>query len=175
MSIRDQINSLVQDGRLFELYPVLKSEKVSRCMFVSKQIWDEISPQSDEKFDERFAKLRADLDRFVDGSEVTVAHNPYKRSKKAYIARTNPIEDEVWDIRSVDPRPGIRVLGFFAEKDVFIALEWEFRTNLDGPGGKLWSKFLRANGAHWRRLFGVYRPHSGGQTSDYISENHVDV
>ncbi len=177
MSIRDEIKLLIADGRLHELTPIIESDSVSRHMFVSGEMYEKLQPEIDGKvaFDPRFARLRADLEKFITGGEITVAHQPYKKPKKTYLARTDPVSDCIWDIRSIDPSPGIRVLGMFAEKDTFIALEWDFRERLDGPRSKEWRNFIVRCGAHWRRLFGTHRPHDGGKTSDILSKNYLDV
>jgi hypothetical protein len=175
MSIRDEIKERMRDGRLYCLEPTIESAQVSRCMFVSRSIHEKIQPTDDDDHDQRFSALRSDLDKFVTGGQITVAHHPYKKSKKAYIARTDPTSGGIWDIRSIDPRPGLRVLGCFAEVDVFVALEWEFRINLGGPDDKRWRDFIVRCKANWNRTFGPYRPLIGGQTSDFISNNYFDV
>ena len=70
-------------------------------------------------------------DDFTEGGFITVAENPFDKDARAIMARTHPITEEVWDFRCLDPRPGIRAFGNFAETDVFIALAWNFRENLD--------------------------------------------
>jgi hypothetical protein len=177
MSIQDEIRSVVEQGKLVQLLPIIRSDKVKRHMFVSHDIYEKLQPEIDgeSKFDPRFAHLRADLEKFILGGEITVAHDPFKKPKRTFLARVKPVEDEIWDIRSIDPNPAIRVLGSFSEQDVFIALDLEFRSELGGPNDKAWRDFIVRVGAHWRRLFGTYRPLSGDKTSDYISENYLDV
>jgi hypothetical protein len=177
MSIRDEINSRVSEGRLFQLRPLIESDEVKRSMFVSEKLFSKLHPEADgpNSFDARNALLRADLERFINGSEITVARNPFKKSKKCYLAPVDPTRLGIWDIRSVDPRPGLRVLGCFSEKDVFVALEMETRESLGGPNDKAWRDFIERCSAHWRRLFGTYLPFFGGETSDYFSENFLDV
>ena len=67
-----------------------------------------------------------------------------------------PREDAFWDIRSRDPRPGLRVIGHFAETDVFVALVWRPRSvvfegrlplgEVEGPNGKPPSRNVESNG-----------------------------
>ena len=177
MSIQDEISVLVRQGRLIQLLPIIKSDRVKRFMFVSSALYERLQPEIDigNEFDPRFAHLRADLEKFILGGEINVAHDPFKKPTKTFLARTKPVEDEIWDIRSIDPNPAIRVLGCFSEQDVFVALEWEFRSELGGPHDKAWRDFIVRCGAHWRRLFGSYLPLCGEKTSDYISENYFDV
>ncbi len=62
---------------------------------------------------------------FIAGKVISVGWDPMKKGVSAFMARLAPVEDEVWDIRSRDPSPGIRVLGSFSERDVFVALLWQ--------------------------------------------------
>ena len=52
---------------------------------------------------------------------MTVCWDPFK-ARDAKIGRLYPIADEVWDLRSQAPPPGLRVFCRFAEKDVLVAL-----------------------------------------------------
>lgn len=69
------------------------------------------------------------------------------------MARTYPPADEVWDIRSRDPKPAMRVLGCFAETDVFVALVHGYRKNLGGPRSRQWRDLIESCKAEWRKLF----------------------
>ncbi|RWP52915.1 hypothetical protein [Mesorhizobium sp.] len=172
MSIRDEIANRVDEGRLFVLTPSLNGMRTVRHMFVSPELMAVVDPGSwghDAKTD-RFARLRADLDYFVENGRIAISEDPYKKPKSTYLARTDPIRDEVWDIRSRDPKPGIRVLGSFSEQNTFIALAWAYREQLNGPGSKEWRDFIQTAKARWRGLFGTYQPHTGSQVSDYVSE-----
>lgn len=178
MSIRDLIRDHVKEGRLHTLSPALPSIPVVRHMFVTNDVLDALDTSiwaDDPKARMRGAQLRADLDRFTMGDPITVAENPYSKPASTYIARTDPVRDQVWDIRSRDPKPSIRVLGCFAQTDCFVALAWDLRTNLGGPDSKEWRDFIVRCKATWRNLFHTYQPHSGGQISDYISHNTVAV
>ena len=123
----------------------------------------------------RFGQLRGDLDAFVEGRRISVAMNPYDKDKKAYIARVDPVSLDIWDIRSIDPSPSIRVLGAFVEQDLFAALIWSYRTDLDGPGGPLWKAFIQRAQHEWKKLFLAYVPHTGSEISDYVSKNFFAV
>ncbi len=117
----------------------------------------------------RAGRLRADLEMFVEGRLISVAEDPYKKPKSAYMARIDPPEDEVWDIRSRDPRPGIRVLGLFSEKDTFVALTYELREALGGPGSKEWRDARERCKTRWRGLFNPYLPLSRSDANEYVS------
>ena len=75
----------------------------------------------------RAGRLRADLERFIKGQQIGLCLIPYQAAT-AYMGRLDRPKDEVWDIRSVDPSPGLRVFGRFAEVGLFIALLWAPRS-----------------------------------------------
>ncbi len=98
---------------------------------------------------------------------MTVAEDPYKKPRVTNMARADPIESEVFDIRCIDPKPGIRVLGCFADFDLFVALTWNVRENL--PDDKSWRDEIERCKAAWRRLFHPYLPFCGADLNAYLS------
>jgi hypothetical protein len=176
MSIRDEIRARIEEGQLFHLQPYLPGSLNERTMLVSESIHRAVTPPWDGISDEhRLSQLRADLDTFTEGKILSVSNAPYVKAKSTYLARTDPISDEVWDIRSRDPKPGLRVLGCFAAQDVFVALEYDCRDSLGGPGSKEWRDFIERAKAKWRHLFLTYQPHSGGSIDEYISTHTHNV
>lgn len=177
MSIHDEINSRCAEGRLFLLEPALPGARTDRTILMSAEVQDYVlGPWSDKEQEYRANRLRADLDAFIEGEMISAnMEDPYKKPKSTYIARVDPISHDVWDIRSRDPNPGIRVLGCFSETDVFVALVWDFRENLGGPGAKEWRDFIERCRAEWRKLFPTYPPPQGEDIHDYISENVILV
>ena len=176
MSIYDELDRLVKDGSLFRLVPALPGTPVVRTMFASKEVNDLITgPWRDRKWEERCGSLRADLDRFITGGLITAAVDPFKGGKQANIKQLDPYPDEVWEIRSRVPRPGIRVLGRFADTDVFVALTWWHREPLRGPGSKEWRAAIVECRVKWRNLFLAYDPKSGADIHDYISGDVVSI
>ena len=107
---------------------------------------------------------------FIEGKLISVAKRPFK-TKKAYMAQLHPKRDEVWEIRSRDPKPGSRVFGRFAETDVFVALTWSPREILGGPGSREWKAVIRQCKTEWRQLFPAHQPISGDDLHAYISAN----
>lgn len=177
MSIKDLINDHTrgQERQLSWHKPAIQ-DRTKRHMLISVNLQNALSgPWNSAANERRFGQLRGDLDAFVEGRLISVANHPYDKDKTAYIARVDPTSAEVWDIRSIDPSPSIRVLGCFVETDLFVALVWAYRNCLDGPGGPLWKAFIQRAQHEWRRLFLTYIPHSGSAISDYISENFFAV
>jgi hypothetical protein len=125
----------------------------------------------------RCGYLRADLESFVANDVMTVCWDPFK-AKDAKMGRIDPIADEVWDLRSQAPPPGLRVLCRFAEKDVLVALtchprsvpvSWLNKLPLLGSNSREWRDAIVACRREWRVLFPAHQPLSGVDVSDYIS------
>ena len=114
----------------------------------------------------RHARLDALLTGFVEGDFLTVADDPLDKDANAILARVDPREDEVWDFRCLDPQPGMRAFGSFAEKDTFIALTWDYRENIDD-----WPDKVAECKAEWRKLFCDLSPFRGAHLDAYLSYN----
>lgn len=176
MSIRDEINHRVSEGRLHLLPPAIRGAPTGRFMYVGNELHAALTgPWDDPSAALRFGRLRADLDAFTEGRLVSIAEDPYAKRKSAYMARTDPISNDIWSIRSRDPRPAIRVLGAFAETDVFVALVYDFRRNLGGPGSREWRDLVNRCKTEWQRLFHPYPPHHGENLREYVSRNFFSV
>src|SRR5260370_22021007 len=102
-------------------------EQLKRHLLLSVEVRSAIDgPWDNAEEERRLAYLRGDLDAFVTGRRISIALDPYDKDKKAYLAKVDPAGADIWDLRSIDPSPGVRVLGCFAEKDLFVALVWSF-------------------------------------------------
>lgn len=177
MSIHDSIRDSVACGRLFPVLPTLPSSPMVRFLYASAEINRLIvGPWTDEIEEYRCGKLWADFDKFVEGRIISLAlNNPYKKPRPTYLSRLDPGQDEVWEIRSRDPKPGIRVFGRFAEQDLLIVLNWGYRNDLGGPGSSEFKRQIRKCKAEWRNLFPSYDPKSGKTVDEYISDNAIPV
>ena len=120
MSIDGRISQLIHDGELFAIEPLFDGDSVARHMLVSKEIW-ELIEDPPQKWSVRCARIRADLESFVQGQEIKVCRVPYK-ADKAFLGCLHPTNAGIWDVRLVDPNPAIRLLGCFAAVDLFVAL-----------------------------------------------------
>jgi hypothetical protein len=185
MSIRDEINARTRETppRLFRLERSLKSDPESRVMFVSEEVWTLLEgPWVDSSTRYRAGRLRADLEEFIKGAEIMASLTPFE-AKTAYMGILAPIEDGAWDIRSRDPSPALRVVGFFAETDLFVALRWAPRSTRFGGIGKPplgprnsreWRDMVVQCKTDWTNLFHTYRPVVGDDINAYISSSvHV--
>lgn len=170
MSIRDEISYEVQEGRLFYMPPLIPSALRPRELFVSTGIeqaaWP---PWPSDKAGLRLAGMRASFDAYSSGSTITVAMDPFKKKKESFFAPIDPVSDCCWDMRCLAPNPGIRVFGHFADTDLFVALVWDHRENLENE--RDWRDAVQRSKALWRTLFKTYPPHQGATINDYVSIN----
>lgn len=169
MSIRGSINQWVQSGDLMLLAPALASTPCIRHIFATKEVSDAVfGPWSDAKIEARLGRARAYLDTFISGDLMSVRMPPSK-SVSAQIALLEDAKDQVWEIRVHDPKPGVRIFGRFAEKDVFLALTIGFRENYKTNAD--WVPAIERCKRTWRTYFPTYTPLSGLQPDDYISKS----
>ena len=108
--------------------------------------------------DERYARLRADLEQFVVGNYID----------EKYLKKLHGF-DSVWEIRSVRRRPGIRVFACFADTDVFIATNHALRQDLGGGRDFGFAQEARRCLVMWRQLFPTYEPLTGNHLQDCIN------
>lgn len=183
MSIQDLIDQREREGRLFELRPRMPDDPIERSMYVSEEVWRLVDgPWADESMARRCGRLRADMEQFVSGRMVAISLTPYE-AKTALFGLLDKPADGIFDFRSCDPSPGLRLFGAFAQADVFVALTCAPRSIpvefLNRPplkdDAKLWAKAIRECKAEWRKLFHPYQPHTGGKASDYISADYLLV
>ena len=181
MSIEALIARWVTEERLCELKPDPElGDPIERTLVISREIKELIDgPWEDEGWARRCGRLRQDLEAFVTGQVLGVCMTPHEH-KTAYMGRLGPIEDEVWDIRSRDPKPGVRVFGRFAKVDTFVALFWSPRSveipwSNRPPLGKSdtreWRDARNECKTEWRSLFHPYEPvHSKDDIHEYLSD-----
>lgn len=185
MSIRDEINGRVGEvpPRLYRLERSLKSDPESRSMFLSEELNTLLNgPWSHEQLRYRAGRLRADLEEFIKGAQIAVCMKPFA-AKSAYMGRLAPVEDGIWDLRSRDPSPSLRVVGLFAEPDLFIALRWAPRSRrvawtvkppLGARDSREWRDMIVQCKTDWTNLFHAYQPVTGDNINAYISDSvHV--
>lgn len=179
MSIDDQIRGAVSAGKLYYL-EMEEGDPERRAMLLHIDIRDLLACRPDNLRKERkIGRLRADLQMFVKGELISMCFEPFQHKKTSYMGRYDPVEESTWAIRSRDPNPGMRIFGRFAKKNVFIALNYEFRSvqpkwsNKKPLGDKHSLEHQLAmieTKERWKHLFNGIEPVKGEDCHDYISE-----
>lgn len=160
MSIRDAIKREVHLGRLHPLLPGRRSDPIRRAMFVSNDLWNVLrSPEGDDEWEIRVARLEATLERFVIGDTID----------PKYLFLLHPKRDCVWEIRCTRDDPSIRVLGLFAEKDVFIATHHALRSDLGAWESRAWRDTKVRAKTEWGHLCNTYRPMTSHKVEELVT------
>ena len=115
-------------------------------MYLCRELYEAIRNPAPADI-ERFARLEADLATFVTSPTID----------PGYLKGLWPAREGVWAIKSTRPSPSIRVLGFFAEKDSFVATNHALRSELGKFESRQWRDQKRRAGVIWRRLFPTYQ------------------
>lgn len=172
MSIVAELHARESEGRLHQLSHSLGLPQ-RRKFYVSPEVraWID-APWSSVHWEKRGNSLRADLDRFIAG-ETIIASVADDKDALTYIALLRPPEAGIWALRSLSPRPSIRILGAFAYRDTFVALVAEERTVLGGFKSAFWRWSINTCKARWRNLFPAYERLVGNHIHDFISTNVV--
>jgi hypothetical protein len=131
-----------------------------------------VSPSGGLPDDERLAQFRGNLDAFAVGEAITIARHPFIKPTDADLAPVDPISSRVWDFRVLEPPQGIRCFGFFVAKNVFIALRWEYREDIESPD---WPILVEDCKEIWDCWFSPLMPHFGAIPHDYISKPYLAV
>lgn len=176
-SIRVALRNACDAGELVAWEPVIEGDRVLRTLLISKEIEEELDPDTwiDEELRNRYPQLLADFDRYISGDTIPVGMHPYDKDESAFMARIDPTERGVWSIRSVAPKPALRVLGCFAGIDIFVALKVYVRRDLGGPGDRRWDNARENTLSRWNNLFPGHAPLAGDDLNDFFKEKAVIV
>ncbi len=180
MSIRELWQRRVQDKELFKLEFLIAGRSEKRTVLLSPEINKLVSPPwPDTEMGIRCAQLRAEMEDILAGERLVVSWAPAGKARDYHqIARLEPLEDNIFDIRSVEPPPALRILFHFAEKDVLVThfcsprsvpVHWLDRVPLLDRRSKAWRKAIVESNANWSVLFPHYSPHSGTKIDDFLS------
>lgn len=120
----------------------------------------------------RRLRFRADLDAFTRHDEISVSEHPFEKPWDTHLARIHPVEKEVWDIRSLEP-PGTRCFGRFGGQNLFVALTWAYREDVESGDDWCrdddWGAEIRKFEKEWERLFKGIPLFRGDTLDDYLT------
>lgn len=171
ISIRDELHRLCRERKLLLLGSLLPSSNEPRVIYATPEIYSAlVGPWEDRNAERRMGILRRDLDRFLRGERLTVGYG----EEESCDLKPLDSQKDVWEFRSRAPKPGIRVFGRFAEQDVLVATNMEYRKNLHHKRSRQWAVEIASCKAEWGRLFPFCHPLIGEKTNDYI-RNVTDI
>lgn len=161
MSIIDEIVWRVEENRLFLHSPRVRGSTQRRVLLLSEDIRNRLdaSYPDDPEMEDRMGELEADLDVFSTGPQID----------PKYFFLLYPASEGVWEIRSIRPDPQIRVLGLFAQRDVFVATNMAMRNELGGWESRGWKDVKRLAQSRWRQLFHTYNPRISTDVQSLVS------
>lgn len=167
MSINAEIRNRVYEDRLAIFRQVMPRLPEPRQLYLVPEIKHAIDGSRRSKtVKRRFGRARVLLETFVRGDRI-VARWPPAKNVSAMMALLDTEDQSVWEFRIGDPRPGLRIFGMFAAKDVFIGTHCYQREDL--PEGDEWPDEIKLCRHAWRNLFPAYPPLSGSNIHDFIS------
>ena len=135
MSIEEKIRELCKSSDLTLFEPPFRNSGADRYVYAGGEArtflnWD---GSLDPKFESVSGQSLSLLDRFSNGSYVTVGMDPHDKDSYCHIARVDPIDQGIFSYRVRDPEPTVRIFGGFVMLDVLILLTWHERENCDFP------------------------------------------
>lgn len=172
MSIHDAIARL-EEIELFAVTTSWEGEETPRYAYVSSEVakflWE--PDENDKRLSKRSKGL---VDDFVEGGHITVGWRPHDKADCIMARVESPDPSyEIWDFRCIAPKPGVRILGGFAEKDTFLCITWDYRENFEpeSPGEESrWPAKIEECINEWRRLLGNEKPFKGRSVNEYLSK-----
>jgi hypothetical protein len=164
MITRAALESAKASGSLFPFSPPIGWTATPRAFLMTKQLTSQLAnarSSPDQTIVERWERLRADIAHFVENGMINWSFMKWLEPKK----------QEIWALRSVRPRPSIRVFGRFAEPNVFVGTHAAERTTLGGKWSLEWEmeKFICEE--QWTLALGDSDPFRSPNYNDYVTEN----
>jgi hypothetical protein len=180
MSIQAEIAARVSEGRLMALGLAMPGSPEKRRIFAVPSVFEMLNgPWRAGTQGRRAGMARALLESFLRGDQM-VARMPPSKNVNTVIALLDPAVENVWEFRIGNPRPGMRILGRFAEQDTFVATNWlnreDFRDPVTGnDDSRKWRDEVVRCKTIWGHLFHSYNPLLGATLYDFISNARLPV
>ena len=169
MSIYLEVEAHHKEGRLVRFVPIVCSPPQRRVIYVTlalKNLLD--GPWVGDEWEIRWSRAKQQLDDFMDGlprDRIFVRSAPRKKSA-CFMSLLDPENDEIWEIRCRDPKPGLRIFGSFIRQDVFVALTAAPHECLSSEGD--WDRAIQQYKQEWNKYFSS-AAFSGAYPNDYLT------
>lgn len=166
MLIADAITSALKKGVLREAKPQTPWSGTPRTFLMCESLWSEIEEgrtSRDIPSIKRWASLEADISHFIEGGYVN----------DDLLKQLEEFKFEHWELRSVRPKPSLRVFGRFALPDVFIGTHVVERGPLGAKHSLNWELERLNCEEHWKAA-GLPAPFTDAPAfaySAYITSN----
>ena len=163
----------MKEGRLSYVPPQMRGDVARRHVFLEAglALSLEAAIAGRSKLDVRRSQILQDVDTFTTGKMISFGNHPFEKGRSAFMARTDPIELGIFDIRSNDPSPALRLFGAFSETDVFIGLTLRIRKELGGKHEPHFSDAITSAQLTWNTLFPRHKPFVSVNPTEHVSQN----
>ncbi|WP_426031957.1 hypothetical protein [Cypionkella sp. TWP1-2-1b2] len=153
--------------------PQIKGQSCHRTMFLEAKLADRLyaAMSGRSSHDKRLAGLLQDVDNFVSGQFISFGDHPFEKKKIAFMARTDPVEMGIFDVRSLAPSPAMRLFGAFTEADTFVGLTIRTRAELGSKDERHFSEALVEAQFVWNSLFPDDKPFFSFNPAEHVSQN----
>lgn len=178
MSISGVLQRAIERGDLAYLPMELPSDPTKRAVLLSKEVYPLVmGPYANVHHERRAGRLRADLESFVKGEQITISVTPREAGEADFGLLDRPGQS-TWDFRSRDPKPALRLIGHFLKKDTFVALDWWPRSRPVSWSSKRplteeldWRIACHGCEENWHQILPGLIPVSGTKAERYVAEN----
>jgi hypothetical protein len=166
MLIHEVIKVGVENHLLRHASPTVPWAGTPRVFLMCRPLWESIEDgraSLDFKSINRWATLEADIGAFIEGGYVD----------ENFIKQLEEYKFEHWELRSLRPKPSLRVFGRFAHPDIFIGTHAVERKYLGAKHDLNWEIERLVCEDHWQAA-GLPNPFSDAPNFDYgayITEN----
>jgi hypothetical protein len=166
-----EVRNAIACGVLIPFKPPLAFSPEPRAFLMTPFLRGQIDTalgSADAKMVSRWERLVADISHFVEGGFINWGLMKWLEPKKF----------EHWELRSVRPRPSLRVFGRFACADVFVGTHVVERQSLKGKWAIEWELEKLSCEDHWQRALGNLPPLRAENYEGYITDNatrHVRI
>jgi hypothetical protein len=163
MLTKECIEAAVAAGALTPARPTVPWAGQRRLFLMCRPLRQAIvaaRQSTDERTIKRWAQLEADIGYFIEGGYITGDR----------LKQLQPFQYEHWELRSLQPRPSLRVFGRFAMPDVFVGTHVCERPRLGAKWSLSWELEKLACEEHWEAA-GLPDPFHADTYEAYVTDN----